>query len=62
MARVGRRLSKADDDEPFPAWQGMQYFVSMFSGEATLRHVDDERYGAEGWTTVKDVLAEHVRA
>ncbi len=62
MARVGRRLSKAGDDEPFPAWQGMQYFVSMFSGEATLHHVDDERYGAEGWTTVRDVLAEHVGA
>jgi uncharacterized protein YbjT (DUF2867 family) len=62
MARVGRRLSRAGDDEPFPAWQGMQYFVSMFSGEATLRHVDDERYGAGGWTTVRDVLAAHVGA
>ncbi|WP_144712241.1 NmrA family NAD(P)-binding protein [Curtobacterium pusillum] len=60
MARVGRRLSKAGDDEPFPAWQGMQYFVSMFSGEAELRHVDDDRYGHHEWTTVRDVLAAHL--
>jgi len=62
MARVGRRLSKAGDDEPFPAWQGMQYFVSMFSGEAELRHVDNGRYGDEQWTTVREVLAAHVSA
>ena len=60
MARVGRRLSKADDREPFPAWQGMQYFVSMFSGEAELHHVDNDRYGPQRWTTVRDVLAEHL--
>jgi uncharacterized protein YbjT (DUF2867 family) len=60
MARVGRRVSKAGDDEPFPAWQGMQYFVSMFSGEAELRHVDNDRYGQHEWTTVRDVLAAHL--
>lgn len=62
MARVGRRLSKAGDDEPFPAWQGMQYFVSMFSGEAELHHVDNGRYGDQDWTTVRDVLAAHTSA
>ncbi|MGN8048496.1 NmrA family NAD(P)-binding protein [Curtobacterium sp. 22159] len=60
MARVGRRLSRADDDEPFPAWQGMQYFVSMFSGEAQLHHVDNDRYGVHEWTTVRDVLDAHL--
>ncbi|WP_159574169.1 NmrA family NAD(P)-binding protein [Curtobacterium sp. 18060] len=59
MARIGRRLSK-DDAEPFPAWQGMQYFVSMFSGEAELHHVDDDRFGPHGWTSVRDVLAAHL--
>ncbi|MBT2501288.1 NmrA family NAD(P)-binding protein [Curtobacterium sp. ISL-83] len=61
MAKVGRRLGR-DDDEPFPAWQGMQYFVSMFSGEAELRHVDNDRYGQESWTSVRDVLAAHLGA
>jgi uncharacterized protein YbjT (DUF2867 family) len=59
MSKVGRRFSK-DPDETFPAWQGMQYFVSMFSGQAQLHHVDNERYGTHPWTTVRDVLAAHV--
>lgn len=60
MSKVGRRLSK-DQDDTFPAWQGMQYFVSMFSGQAQLRHIDNNRYGPQEWTTVRDVLAAHVR-
>jgi len=61
MSSVGRRLSRAED-ETFPAWQGMQYFVSMFSGEAELRHVDNGRYGELRWTSVRDVLAAHLAA
>ncbi|MDQ1125969.1 uncharacterized protein YbjT (DUF2867 family) [Microbacterium sp. SORGH_AS 505] len=56
MAAVGRRLSR-NPGETFPAWQGMQYFVSMFSGEAALRHVDNDRYGRQTWTTARDILA-----
>ncbi|WP_413354689.1 NmrA family NAD(P)-binding protein [Microbacterium sp. 1P06AB] len=56
MAAVGRRLSR-NPGETFPAWQGMQYFVSMFSGEAALRHVDNDRYGRQSWTTAREVLA-----
>jgi uncharacterized protein YbjT (DUF2867 family) len=59
MSRVARRFAK-DPDETFPAWQGMQYLVSMFSGQAQLRHVDNDRYGEQAWTTVRDVLAAHV--
>lgn len=59
MAAVGRRLSRGPE-ETFPAWQGMQYFVSMFSGEAQLRHVDNDRFGPHDWTTVRDVLAAHL--
>jgi uncharacterized protein YbjT (DUF2867 family) len=59
MARTGRRLSSTED-ETFPAWQGMQYFVSMFSGEAELRHVRNDRYGAHDFTSVRDVLAAHL--
>jgi uncharacterized protein YbjT (DUF2867 family) len=59
MSKVLRRLAK-DPDETFPAWQGMQYFVSMFSGQAQLQHVDNDRYEQHTWTTVRDVLAAHV--
>ncbi|MDY0892146.1 NmrA family NAD(P)-binding protein [Frigoribacterium sp. CFBP9030] len=61
MSSIGRRLSKSGD-ETFPAWQGMQYFVSMFSGQAQLHHVDDDRYGPHRWTTVRDVLEQHLAA
>lgn len=59
MGRIGRRFSK-DKDGTFPAWQGMQYFFSMFSGEAELRHVDNHRYGPHKWTSVRDVLQGHL--
>jgi uncharacterized protein YbjT (DUF2867 family) len=59
MSKVGRRLSK-NPAETFPAWQGMQYFVSMFSGQAQLRHVDNDRYGSLDWTSVRDVLQAHL--
>lgn len=59
MSAVGRRLSRGPE-ETFPAWQGMQYFVSMFSGQAQLRHVDNYRFGPHDWTTVRDVLAAHL--
>ncbi|PRY65875.1 nucleoside-diphosphate-sugar epimerase [Glaciihabitans tibetensis] len=59
MSKVGKQLSK-NPDETFPAWQGMQYFVSMFSGQAQLRHVDNDRYGPHTWTTVRDVLQAHL--
>ncbi|WP_308287666.1 hypothetical protein [Cryobacterium inferilacus] len=59
LAKAVRRFSTATD-AAFPAWQGMQYFVSMFSGQAQLRHVDNDRFGVHDWTTVRDVLAAHL--
>ncbi|WP_448609408.1 NmrA family NAD(P)-binding protein [Geodermatophilus sp. URMC 60] len=56
-ARAGRALSR-DTGEPFPAWQGVQYLHSMFSGVATLGpELDNDRYGPRGWTSVCEVLA-----
>ena len=61
VSKVARRFA-GNPDETFPAWQGMQYFVSMFSGQGQLRHVDNDRYGHREWTTVRDVLASHLAA
>ncbi|ACL39712.1 NmrA family protein [Pseudarthrobacter chlorophenolicus A6] len=58
---IGRRLSRSHD-EAFPAWQGMQYFVSMFSGEAQLHHVNNLRYGRHDWTSVRNVLEAHLNS
>jgi uncharacterized protein YbjT (DUF2867 family) len=59
MSGIVRRLSK-NPQEVFPAWQGMQYFVSMFSGQAQLHHIDNDRYGKHRWSSVRDVLAAHL--
>ena len=44
-------------DEPFPAWQGMQYMRDMVSGRGKLTPLDNARYGKTDWTSVSDVLA-----
>lgn len=59
MSKIARRASR-NPDETFPAWQGMQYFVSMFSGQAQLRHLANDRFPGRRWTTVRDVLADQV--
>jgi hypothetical protein len=58
LAKAVRRFSKSTD-AAFPAWQGMQYFVSMFIGQAQLHHVDNDRYGDHTWITVRDVVTAH---
>ena len=58
MSRAVQALTPASD-EPFPPWQGMQYFASMFSGDANLRHINNDRYGRRAWTTARDILMQH---
>ena len=54
------RATSREGPEAFPAWQGMQYLVSMYSGDAALHHVDNDRYGAMGWTSASDILRAHL--
>jgi hypothetical protein len=44
-------------DEPFPAWQGMQYMRDMASGRGKLTLLDNARYGKTDWTSVANVMA-----
>jgi len=60
MSRAIKALMPASD-EPFPPWQGMQYFANMFSGDATLNYVSNDRYGSRTWTTARDILDQHVQ-
>jgi len=39
----------------------MQYFASMFGGDAKLRYINNDRYGSRIWTTTRDVLERHCR-
>jgi hypothetical protein len=58
MSRAVKALMPAST-EPFPPWQGMQYFASMFSGDANLRYINNDRYGSRKWKTARDVLEQH---
>ncbi|MGO4807390.1 NmrA family NAD(P)-binding protein [Arthrobacter sp. 2MCAF15] len=58
MSRAVKALMPASD-KPFPPWQGMQYFASMFSGDANLQYVNNDRYGRRTWTTARDILEQH---
>ncbi|KNH14387.1 NmrA family protein [Arthrobacter sp. ZBG10] len=55
MARVGRMLAKPSTDL-YPAWQGMQYFGNMFSGDGAFHTLDNDRYGSRQWTSAREVL------
>ncbi|GAA4430378.1 hypothetical protein GCM10023188_16930 [Pontibacter saemangeumensis] len=55
------RLLMPKSKEVFPPWQGMQYLRDMFSGQAKLEPLDNNRYPEMAWTTVRQVLAQHVK-
>lgn len=59
IIKIARFISPAKD-ELYPAWQGMQYFHNMLSGRAKLQPLDNKRYPGIRWTTVNDVLKEHL--
>jgi nucleoside-diphosphate-sugar epimerase len=44
----------------YPAWQGMQYFHSMFGGKAKLAPLDNDRYSGIPWVKARDILKQHV--
>lgn len=55
LIRVTRRFAPGGD-EPFPAWQGMQYLRDMASGRAVMGPVDNGRYPGLRWTRAEEVL------
>lgn len=57
MIRVMRLFGGEND--VFPAWQGMQYMVNMFSGAGKLDPLDNNRYPDLTWTKVEDFFREH---
>lgn len=60
MIKATRKLFP-QNNEVFPAWQGMQYLHNMFTGLPKLHPLDNTRYPEMQWTTVKDVIREVVK-
>jgi len=44
----------------YPPWQGMQYMHNMFSGQAKLEPLDNDRYPGMQWKTARDVLSAYL--
>jgi nucleoside-diphosphate-sugar epimerase len=59
MIKVARTIAPAGEKDLYPAWQGMQYMRNMLDGRAKLEPLDNDRYPAIRWTTVRDVLKRH---
>jgi NAD(P)-dependent dehydrogenase (short-subunit alcohol dehydrogenase family) len=57
MIRIMRFFGGESD--VFPAWQGMQYMVNMFSGAGKLEPLDNNRYPNLNWTKVGDFFRQH---
>ncbi|KAJ5921476.1 hypothetical protein N7466_009802 [Penicillium verhagenii] len=57
MIRVMRFFGGENDI--FPAWQGMQYMVNMFSGAGKLDPIDNSRYPELVWTKVEDFFRQN---
>jgi nucleoside-diphosphate-sugar epimerase len=55
LASIARQVAP-QPGQPFPAWQGMQYLHDMFTGQAQLRPLDNDRYPDLHWTRLRDHL------
>lgn len=44
------------NNELYPAWQGMQYFYTVFSGIAKMDSLDNERYQAVKWIKAEEII------
>ena len=51
------RALRPQPGELYPIWQGLQYLHAMYSGDAKLTPLDNDRYPHRRWTTARDVLA-----
>ncbi|WP_458118841.1 NmrA family NAD(P)-binding protein [Paenibacillus sp. Z6-24] len=59
LTAIARRFDVKQED-PFPAWQGMQYMNGMFTGAGKLPQLDNDRYPDMQWTSARQVLSEHI--
>lgn len=45
--------------ETYPPWQGMQYMLNLYQGDAKFARLDNDRYPMK-WTTARDVLGDYL--
>lgn len=55
IIQIARKFS-SNENELYPAWQGMQYMHNMIDERSKIERLDNNRYPEMQWTSVKDVL------
>ncbi len=58
IIQIARKVAPGKKDL-YPAWQGMQYMHNMIDERSKVDVLDNNRYPAIHWTTVRDVLIAH---
>ena len=58
IIKIARKVAPGEKGL-YPAWQGMQYMRNMMDERSKLDMLDNNRYPAMHWTTVRDVLTAH---
>lgn len=58
IIKIARKVAPGEQ-ELYPAWQGMQYMCNMIDERSKLDMLDNNRYPAMHWMTVRDVLSMH---
>ncbi len=60
IIKIARRMAPGEK-ELYPAWQGMQYMHNMIDDRSKIDQLDNNRYPEMHWTSVKDVIAAHLK-
>jgi nucleoside-diphosphate-sugar epimerase len=61
IIKVARKLAPGKK-ELYPAWQGMQYMRNMIDERCTQAKLDNNRYPAMQWTSVRELLTEYEKS
>jgi nucleoside-diphosphate-sugar epimerase len=61
IIKVARKLAPGKN-ELYPAWQGMQYMRNMIDERCTPARLDNNRYPAMQWTSVRELLTEYEKS
>ena len=60
IIKIVRKVAPGEN-ELYPAWQGMQYMSNMIDDRSRIEYLDNNRYPEIAWTTVRQVLLDHVQ-
>ena len=55
------KLFSFDKNALYPAWQGMQYFYTLFSGVSKFDKLDNDRYKQVNWVKAEGIISNYCK-